>query len=185
MIVAENFGFVVGIDTHAKTHTFAIIDTASGGELENETFPATSSGGNRALSWIRRRTDVPPEQVLLSMEGTGSYGAKLRQQASDAGFQVTEAPIPSQRLGRYQGKSDSIDAARAARAVLSIPMDRLREPRSGQNHMALRILSNARRSMARERTAAINALTALLRVVDLGMDARKPLTISQIQAVAG
>lgn len=185
MIVAEHFDFVVGIDTHAKTHTLSIISTPSGGEVANETFPATAAGGNRAMSWISRRTGVPPERVLLSMEGTGSYGAKLRQQASDADFQVTEAPIPNQRLGRYQGKSDSIDAARAARAVLSIPMDRLREPRSGQNHMALRILSNARRTMARERTAAINALTALLRVVDLGMDARKPITVAQINTIAG
>ena len=29
MIVAEHFGFVGGIDTHAKTHTLAIIDTKS------------------------------------------------------------------------------------------------------------------------------------------------------------
>lgn len=79
MIVAEHFAFVVGIDTHAKTHTLAIINTASGGEIANETFPATSTGGNRALSWILRRTGMSPEQVLLSMEGTGSYGAKLRQ----------------------------------------------------------------------------------------------------------
>jgi transposase len=128
MIVAEHFGFVVGIDTHAKTHTLAIIDTASGGEIANETFPATTTGGNRALSWILRRTEASPEQVLLSMEGTGSYGAKLRQQASDAGFKVTEAPVPNQRLGRYQGKSDAIDATRAAQATLGIPMDRLREP---------------------------------------------------------
>jgi transposase len=126
VIVAEHFGFVVGIDTHDKTHTLAIIDTATGGELANETFPAKNSGGSRALSWILRRTGASAEQVLLSMEGTGSYGAKLRQQASDAGFQVTEAPVPNQRLGRYQGKSDSIDATRAARATLSIPMDRLR-----------------------------------------------------------
>ncbi|WP_285244632.1 IS110 family transposase [Pseudarthrobacter sp. fls2-241-R2A-127] len=184
MIVAEHFGFIVGIDTHAKTHTLAIINTASGGEVANETFPATAAGGTRALSWILRRTGASVETVLLSMEGTGSYGAKLRQQAAEAGFPVTEAPIPNQRLGRYQGKSDSIDAARAARAVLSVSMDRLREPRSGQNHMALRILSNARRSMARERTAAINALTALLRVVDLGLDARKPLTAAQIKTIA-
>lgn len=184
MIVAEHFGFVVGIDTHAKTHTLAIINTASGGEVANETFPATPTGGNRALSWILRHTGARPESILLAMEGTGSYGAKLRQQATDAGFQVTEAPVPNQQLGRYQGKSDSIDATRAARATLSIPMDRLREPRSGQNHMALRILSNARRTMARERTAAINALTALLRVVDLGLDARKPLTVTQINIIA-
>lgn len=119
------------------------------------------------------------------MEGTGSYGAELRQQADDAGFQVTEAPVPNQRLGRYAGKSDALDAARAARAALSIPLDRLREPRSGQHHMALRVLTIARRSMTRDRTAAINALTALVRVVDLGLEARKPLTLTQINTIAG
>lgn len=184
MIVAEKFDFVVGIDTHAKTHTLAIINTATGGEMASETFPATTAGGSRALSWILRRTSASVEQVLLSMEGTGSYGAELREQASAAGFQVTEAPVPNQRLGRYQGKSESIDAARAARAVLSIPVDRLLELRAGQNHMALRILTNACRAMARDRTAAINALTALLRIVDLGMDARKSLTVTQIKTIA-
>lgn len=184
MIVEEHFRFVVGIDTHAKTHTFAIINTANGGEIANETFPASVAGGNRALSWIRRHTDASPEQVLLSMEGTGSYGAKLRQRVSDAGYQVTEAPVPNQRLSRYEGKSDPMDATRAARAVLSTPTDRLQKPRSGQNQVALRILSNARRTMARDRTAAINALTALLRSVDLGLDARKPLAVSQIQTIA-
>ena len=79
MIVAEHFGFVVGIDTHAKTHSLAIIDTETDGEeIANETFPATATGGNRALSWILRRTNASPQMVLLSMEGTGSYGAKLR-----------------------------------------------------------------------------------------------------------
>lgn len=185
MIVAEHFGFVVGIDTHAQTHTLAIINTATGEEITNETFPATAAGGSRALSWILRRTGGRPEAILLSMEGTGSYGAKLRQQATDAGFRVTEAPAPHQRLGRYAGKSHALDAARAARATMSIPMDRLREPRSGQHHMALRVLTAARRSMSRERTAAINALTALLRVVDLGLDARKSLTVTQINTVAG
>jgi transposase len=165
------------------THTLAIINTASGGEVANDTFPATTTGGNRALSWILRHTGAFVETVLLSMEGTGSYGAKLRQQATNAGFQVTKA-VPNQRLGRYQGKSDFIDATRAARATLSIPMDRLREPRSGQNHMALRILTNARRSMARERTAAISSLTALLRIVDLGVDARKSLALNQINTIA-
>ncbi|MBD1539537.1 IS110 family transposase [Arthrobacter sp. S13_S34] len=184
MIVAEHFGFVVGVDTHAQTHTFAIINAGNGGEIANETFPATTSGGKRALCWILRHTGASHGAVLIAMEGTGSYGAKLRQQATDAGFQVTEAPVPNQRLGRYAGKSDTIDAYRAARATLGILMERLHEPRSGQSHLALRILSNARRSMTRERTAAINALTALLRVIDLGVDARKPLTIAQINTIA-
>lgn len=38
--------------------------------------------------------------------------------------------------------------------------------------------------MTTERTATINALTALLRVVDLGIDARKPLTAKQVSEVA-
>jgi len=183
-VVAERFAYVVGIDTHARTHTLAIINAITGEELANETFPATTSGINRALSWILRQTGGPVDSVLLSMEGTGSYGAKFRQQATDAQFRVTEAPFPNRRLGRYRGKSDSIDAARAARATLRIPLNKLREPRAGQHHMAVRVLTLARGSMSRERTAAINSLTALLRVVDLGVDARKPLTVAQIRLVA-
>ena len=38
--------------------------------------------------------------------------------------------------------------------------------------------------MTTERTATINALTALLRVADLGVDARKPLTAKQVNEVA-
>lgn len=39
--------------------------------------------------------------------------------------------------------------------------------------------------MSTERTARINALTALLRLVDLGVDARRPLTAAQITRIAG
>lgn len=38
--------------------------------------------------------------------------------------------------------------------------------------------------MTTERTASINALTALLRVTDLGIDARKPLTARLVSEVA-
>ena len=38
--------------------------------------------------------------------------------------------------------------------------------------------------MSTERTATINALTALLRVSDLGIDARRPLTTTQIAIIA-
>lgn len=182
-IVAEKFSFVVGIDTHAKTHTFAIINTITGEEIANETFPVTVPGGKRALSWIQRRCQGPPENILLTMEGAGSYGAKFRQQATDAGFQVTEAPFPQRRLGRLRGKSDALDAARAARATMGIPIEKVRDPRAGGVQLALRVLTTARESMSRERTAAINSLNALLRTVELGIDARKALSSAQINAV--
>lgn len=38
--------------------------------------------------------------------------------------------------------------------------------------------------MSSERTAAINALTALLRITDIGIDARRPLTASQVATIA-
>jgi hypothetical protein len=116
MIAAEHFGFVVGTDTHAKTHTLAIIDTATGGEIANETFPAAATGGNRTLSWILRRTSASPEQVLLSMEGTGSYGANLRPQASDAGFQAPKRP--SLTNGSADTRADLIPSTPSAQHEL-------------------------------------------------------------------
>ena len=49
---------------------------------------------------------------------------------------------------------------------------------------ALRVLIASRDHISTERTAAINALIALLRVVDLGVDARGSLNTSQITAIA-
>jgi hypothetical protein len=40
---------------------------------------------------------------------------------------------------------------------------------------ALQILVVAREQMTTERTKLVNSLTALLRIVDLGVDARRPL----------
>jgi transposase len=78
------------------------------------------------------------------------------------------------------GKSDSLDAHRIAAAVLPLDEQQLRRPRLNEGvRAALRILISARESMTTDRTRAVNALTALLRVNDLGLDARKPLTGSQ------
>ncbi|GGQ24731.1 transposase [Actinomadura coerulea] len=49
---------------------------------------------------------------------------------------------------------------------------------------SLRVLVTARDHMTAERTATLNALIALLRVVDLGIDARKAVTGAQIATVA-
>lgn len=97
---------------------------------------------------------------------------------------MVEAPSPSRALRRVKGKSDELDAVRAAQAVLSLPTDRLTEAKAGGYIQALRILSVAREGMTRQRTATLNALTALLRTVELGVDARKPLTLTQVRTVA-
>lgn len=57
-IVAYSHPFVVGVDTHARKHVFAIIAAASGERIENRDFPATGAGINRAIAWVARRTEA-------------------------------------------------------------------------------------------------------------------------------
>jgi transposase len=62
---------------------------------------------------------------------------------------------------------------------------KLRHPRADDGvRAAVRVLLAAGDHMSTERTATINALTALLRVADLGIDARGPLRGSQITSIS-
>ncbi|UXA15810.1 IS110 family transposase (plasmid) [Mycobacterium sp. SMC-8] len=181
MIVAEAFERIVGIDTHARTHTFCVIDSRTGAVVAGATFPNTNPGHSRALSWIHRHT--PAMSVLAAVEGTSSYGAGITAALGTAGIEVTESRPVGRRRDRA-GKSDVIDAELAARSVLGIERDRIPAPRRGAELEDLRILLAARRILDQQRTANRNALTALLRTVDLGVDARKPLHDNQIRAIA-
>lgn len=190
-IVSEQYQYVIGVDTHAATHTFAVLAAPSGAVIDHDTFPTTTSGLGRALSWIARR--VGQASVLVVVEGTGSYGAILTERLELAGHRVVEAAVMPAGDRRGVGKSDTLDAARIARAVLGLSENELRTPRtlsvgedvSSGARVALRVLVVARDQMTGERTRAINTLTALLRTVDLGVDARKPLTAAQLTTIAG
>lgn len=183
-IVAHAYPFVVGVDTHARTHTFAILVAATGELISTEQFPATAVGMDRAVAWAARRTGGDLA-TLWVIEGVATYGARLAATVGRAGYEVVEAARMDARAHRGTGKSDPMDAHRIAAAVLSLEPHKLRHPRSDEGvRAALRILLTAREHMTTERTATINALTALLRVVDLGIDARKPLTARQISEVA-
>lgn len=180
--VADLYKYVVGVDTHAATHSYAIV-TASGALLDQATFPTSSAGLRRARDWIGRRTEGDLDAVLVAAEGTGSYGAILGDVLEEAGYRVVEATTPRRERGR--GKTDALDAALAARSSLVMPVTMLRNRRAGETHTALRVLTVARDHLNIERTRCINALTALLRSHDLGLDARKSLTSQQIVTVAG
>lgn len=181
-IVAETYSFVVGVDTHAATHSYAIVSCPTGTVIDQRTFPTSPAGLSRARAWIARRAEHGSDGVLVSMEGTGSYGALLTTELEHAGCRVVEAPRPVRSRGT--GKTDSLDALRAARAVLGTDTDALCAPRSGQVTGALQVLIGAREHATAERTRCINALTALVRSHPLGMDARKALSRSQIHSIA-
>ena len=183
-IVAHARPFVVGVDTHARNHALAILAAATGELLAAEQFPATKTGMDRSIAWVGRRTGGDLA-TLWVIEGVGTYGARLAHIAADAGYQVVEAPRMNARAHHAVGKSDPLDARRIATAVLSLDSDELRHPRQDDGvRAALRVLVTARDHMTVERTANVNALIALLRVVDLGIDARKPLTSKQVLEVS-
>lgn len=181
--VADFYRFVVGIDTHAATHSYAIITAPNGVLVDQATFPTTPAGLRRARDWIGRRTHGLLDHVLISAEGTGSYGAILSDVLADAGYRVVEAPTPHRDRGR--GKTDTLDAVSAARSTLAMTLSQLRDRRAGQAHTALQVLTVARDQLNADRLRCINALTALVRVHDLGLDTRRALTTQQIIGVAG
>lgn len=64
-------------------------------------------------------------------------------------------------------------------------MNKLRRPRLNDGvRQTISILVTARNAMARDRTRSVNALTAILRSKDLGLDARKALSRTQISEVS-
>ena len=183
-IVAHSHPFVIGVDTHARNHAISILACPHGEILDEGQFPATAAGLARAASWVARRTGGDLA-VLWVIEGTGTYGARLARVVADAGYEVVEAPRMSARANRGIGKSDPLDARRIAAAALPLDVTQLRHPRADDGvRAAVRVLLASRDHMSNERTATINALTALLRVSDLGIDARRPLTTAQITTVA-
>jgi transposase len=180
--VSEVYEFVVGVDTHAKVHQYAIVRAVTGEVIDEAGFPTTGSGLLRAVAWIGRRTGGDLDGVLVSAEGTGSYGARLSKALLQVGYRVVDAPAP--KRGRGGDKNDAIDAIKAARAMLARDSDRLADVRTGDLQESLKILLAARARMTNESTRQINAMTALLRGVDLGVDARTKLTVTQTRAVA-
>lgn len=179
-IVAHHFDHVIGVDTHARTHTLVVLD-AAGVRLKADTFPTSAQGLARAEAWIKRTAGG---QVLVAMEGTGSYGALFADLLTRGGITVVETK-PPRRASRRGGKSDDIDAEAAARFALAMPVERLATPRRGQgDRAAIQVLLTGRRARNTERTATINLLTALLRTHDLGIDARHPLSAATIDTIA-
>ena len=180
--VGDFYQYVVGVDTHAATHSYAIIEAPNGGLIDQNAFPTSPAGLRRAREWITRRTEGDLDGVLIAVEGTGSYGAVLSGVLQQGGYRVVEAPTP--RRARARSKTDALDALLAARSSLVMPLTTLRDRRAGELQSALQVLTGARDQQNADRLRCINALTALVRTHDLGIDARRALTGTQIATIA-
>jgi transposase len=107
---------VLGVDTHLDFHVVVVLDHL-GRRLGEAKVATTSKGYRNLVCWAEGFGRVR----CAGVEGTGSYGAGLARHLKAAGIAVMEVERPkrSQRSSRRRGKSDPIDAERAARAVLA------------------------------------------------------------------
>jgi transposase len=147
---------ILGIDTHLEVHVAVALD-GLGRRLGELNVPTTARGYQKLLCWAEGFGPV----CCAGVEGTGSYGAGLARYLKAAGVSVMEVERPKRRHLRRNGKSDSIDAEAAARAVLAD--DTAGEPKSADGQVEMiRILRSARQSAVKARTQAANQLQALL-----------------------
>jgi transposase len=169
----------VGVDTHADRHVAAALDHL-GRLLGTRAVPSTDAGAAALLVWAGGFGAV--ERV--GIEGTGAYGAGLSRWLRARGVVVVEVDRPKREQRRRRGKSDTIDAEAAARAVLAGTATA--QPKAGTGPVeSIRALQAARRSAVKARTQAANQLHALVVTAPAALRARlRRLSLAQLVAVA-
>ena len=139
-MLAELVELVIGVDTHADTHTAALLTAANGALLDTMTVSADPDGYAQLAAWADRHGGLR----AWAVEGAGGYGAGLTRHLTQNGEMVVELDRPIRPARRAGAKSDRIDAERAARDALS--RTRLAAPKTGPERAALATLLTARRS---------------------------------------
>ncbi len=107
-IVAEQYQYVVGVDTHAQKHVATVIDN-HGAVIATREIRVTSSQMNGFITWIRKVTHNA-DNILLAIEGTSSYGETLTKLALASGLAVAEVKPPKTKARGGDGKTDRIDS---------------------------------------------------------------------------
>lgn len=144
----------LGVDTHKYQHAVCALD-ARGQKISELVITADRRGDRELVDWI---TDLGGE-VVVAIEGAGSYGAGLCEYLLAHDLSVVEVERPQRRERRRRGKADDVDAEIAARRVLAA--DGLSTPRAGGTRQALAALLVAYTSCVKERTRVLNEIQAL------------------------
>lgn len=154
-MLAKAVDYVIGVDTHKESHSAAIVN-ANGGVVSGLEVAASEAGYKRLLAMGREQA---VGHRTWAVEGTGSYGSGLASFLQQHGERVLEIERP-RRPRQKPGKSDQIDAIRAAREALAD--EKLAMPRSRGSREALRILLATREGALKARTQALCQLHALV-----------------------
>lgn len=147
---------IVGVDTHKYVHVAVAIDDL-GAVLESRSFAADSSGYTQLLDW----TLTLGGQLTFAIEGTGSYGAGLTSAVRRRDIGVIEVMRTDRRDRRLRGKSDTLDAENAAKAVLAGVATAIPKSADGAVEM-IRTIKVAKDVAVKARTSAMITLKQVL-----------------------
>jgi transposase len=155
-MLADQLDYVVGVDPHRDSHALAVVQVQSGAVVFESTVIANSDGYAEALRLVERHA---PGRRAFAIEGTGSFGAGLTRSLTRRGERVLEVGR-LRRERRSGGKTDALDAVRAARDLLTRRQSAT--PRAGGERQALRALVAAREGTVNAKRAGLCQLRDLL-----------------------
>jgi transposase len=157
---------MIGTDSHKRTHTVVALDEV-GRKLAEKTVATTSEGHLVLVRWATRW-----EQVTFALEDCRHLTRRLEGDLLAAGHRVVRVPTRlmagARRAGREPGKSDPIDAEAVALAALrhdDLPVAELDGPTR-----EVKLLSDYRRDLVKQRTRVQNRLRWHLHELDPAMD---------------
>jgi hypothetical protein len=140
---------VVGVDTHKHIHVAVAVDEL-GGRIDTRSFAADHSGYEQMIDWASSLG----REVIFGVEGTGSYGAGLASAIRRRSNGVLEVLRTDRRDRRLRGKSDTLDAENAARAVLNGQASAVPKSADGTAEM-IRLVKVAKDVAVKARTSAM------------------------------
>jgi transposase len=152
-------GVIIGVDPHKASCTAAVLDER--GELiDQQRFASTRTGAGALRRWAKRWP-----QRRWAVEGASGLGRRLAQQLVGEGEPVLDVPAKLAARVRllsagHGRKSDAHDAVSVAVAALGAR--RLGEVRLDDHTAVLRLLSDRRDDLVRQRTRTLNRLHVLL-----------------------
>jgi transposase len=147
---------VVGVDTHKHSHVAVALDEL-GARVGELVIGADSVGYATLASW----SEQLGRPCAFGIEGTGSYGAGLASFLRRRGYRIVEVDRGDRRGRRSNGKSDTLDAEAAARAVIAGSAAAVPKSADGACEM-LRQVKIARDTAMKARTQALVTLKCVV-----------------------
>jgi len=156
-----NMEVVIGVDPHKGTNDVAVLNDR-GGLLEYAVFATDRAGLRSLVRWAKRFGER-----RWAVEGASGLGRPVAQHLVAAGETVVDVPAKlSSRIRLLsvgnERKNDQVDAICVA--VAALRGERLTEVGEEEEQATvLRMLSERRKDLTKERTRALNRLHGLLR----------------------